>query len=95
MNDEQYDMAGYLESAEDIARKKLAMYSELLNNISNFKSDFMQQRDAGAGEVNVPKEFIKLPQAKRNTSTKQWERAFGDFDIRNSHLHSFKTESKW
>ena len=68
MNDEQYDMAGYLESAEDIARKKLAMYSELLNNISNFKSDFMQQRDAGAGEVNVPKEFIKLPQAKRNTS---------------------------
>ena len=68
MNDEQYDMAGYLESAEDIARKKLAMYSELLNNISNFKSDFMQQRDTGAGEVNVPKEFIKLPQAKRNTS---------------------------
>jgi len=43
MNDEQYDMAAYLESAEEIARKKLAMYSELLNNISNFKSEFMGQ----------------------------------------------------
>ena len=41
MNDEQYDMGAYLESAEEIARKKLNMYSELLNNISNFKKDFM------------------------------------------------------
>ena len=30
MNDEHYDMGAYLEQAEDIARKKLAMYSELL-----------------------------------------------------------------
>ena len=43
MNDENYDMGAYLESAEEIARKKLAMYSELLNNISNFKNDYMQQ----------------------------------------------------
>ena len=41
MNDEQYDMAAYLESAEEIARKKLAMYSELLRNIGNFKQEFM------------------------------------------------------
>ena len=41
MNDEQYDMAAYLESAEEIARKKLTMYSELLRNIGNFKHDFM------------------------------------------------------
>lgn len=41
MNDENYDMGAYLESAEEIARKKLAMYSELLNNISNFKNDYM------------------------------------------------------
>ena len=42
MNDEQYDMAAYLESAEEIARKKLAMYSELLTNIGRFKHEFMQ-----------------------------------------------------
>ena len=41
MNDEHYDMGAYLEQAEEIARKKLAMYSELLSNIGNFKSDFM------------------------------------------------------
>ena len=76
MNDEQYDMASYLESAEEIARKKLAMYSELLNNISNFKNDFMQGKEDGVGihntaaaDVQVPREFIKLPSAnKRNTS---------------------------
>ena len=45
MNDEQYDMGAYLTSAEEIARKKLAMYSELLNNISSFKSDFMSERE--------------------------------------------------
>ena len=69
-------MASYLESAEEIARKKLAMYSELLNNISNFKNDFMlgNKDDGGnhntaAGDVHVPKEFIKLPSSnKRNTS---------------------------
>ena len=43
MNDEQYDMGAYLDSAEEIARKKLAMYSELLQNISSFKHDFMEQ----------------------------------------------------
>ena len=37
MNDEEYDMVGYLESAEEIAQKKLAMYSELLNNIKDLK----------------------------------------------------------
>ena len=45
MNDEQYDMGAYLASAEEIARKKLAMYSELLNNISSFKSDFMSEQE--------------------------------------------------
>ena len=33
LNDENYDMDSYLQSAEDIARKKLSMYSELLQNI--------------------------------------------------------------
>ena len=42
MNDEQYDMGAYLDSAEEIARKKLAMYSELLSNINSFKREFMQ-----------------------------------------------------
>jgi hypothetical protein len=42
MNDEQYDMGAYLESAEEIARKKLEMYSELLSNINSFKQEFMQ-----------------------------------------------------
>ena len=45
MNDEAYDMGAYLASSEEIARKKLAMYSELLNNISAFKQDFMAQQD--------------------------------------------------
>ena len=71
MNDEQYDMGAYLASAEEIARKKLAMYSELLNNISSFKSDFMSEQEhqqiapqpAHQTDVNVPKEFMKLPSA--------------------------------
>ena len=37
LNAEQYDMQGYLGSAEEIARQKLSMYTELLNNINNFK----------------------------------------------------------
>ena len=60
MNDEIYDMGGYLESAEEIARKKLAMYSELLENIGTFKTSYMQQKHHPAQEVNVPREFIKL-----------------------------------
>ncbi len=40
MNDEQYDMGAYLDQAEVIARKKLAMYSELLQNIGHFKNQF-------------------------------------------------------
>ena len=40
LNVEQYDMEGYLNSAEEIARKKLAMYTELLNNINNFKKQY-------------------------------------------------------
>lgn len=67
MNDEHYDMGAYLEQAEEIARKKLSMYSELLNNIGSFKSDFMQkQNENGEDAVNVPKEFVKLPNAKQN-----------------------------
>ena len=71
MNDEHYDMGAYLEQAEEIARKKLAMYSELLDNIGNFKSDFMNPQknhhlQGGADRVNIPKEFIKLPNAKQN-----------------------------
>ena len=30
LNDENYDMDSYLQSAEEIAQKKLKMYSELL-----------------------------------------------------------------
>jgi hypothetical protein len=33
VNETDYDMEGYLEMAEIIARKKLEMYSELLANI--------------------------------------------------------------
>lgn len=61
-------MAAYLESAEDIARKKLTMYSELLQNISAFKQNFMQPNNTSgaAADVNVPKEFIRLPGNKQN-----------------------------
>lgn len=37
VNDVNYDMRGYLERAESIARKKLEMYSKLLSDISEFK----------------------------------------------------------
>ena len=40
LNDENYDMDSYLQSAEEIARKKLGMYSELLQNIEGFKTKF-------------------------------------------------------
>ena len=33
LNDENYDMDCYLQSAEEIAKKKLAMYGELLERI--------------------------------------------------------------
>lgn len=63
MNDEQYDMGAYLDSAEEIARKKLAMYSELLNNISNFKKDFMY--DDHQQQVQVPRELTRIPNPKK------------------------------
>ena len=67
MNDEQYDMGAYLESAEEIARKKLEMYSELLSNINSFKQEFMQPQQLAqqADQVQAPKEFIRLPNAKK------------------------------
>ena len=40
MNEEEYDMGSYLNSAEEIATKKLLMYEELLNNIRSFKREF-------------------------------------------------------
>jgi hypothetical protein len=33
VNEMDYDMEGYLDMAENIAQKKLEMYSQLLNNI--------------------------------------------------------------
>ena len=38
VNDVNYDMKGYLDMAEQIARKKLQMYSRLLEDISHFKN---------------------------------------------------------
>lgn len=35
-----YDMGMYLNMAESIARKKLEMYSQLLENIGDFKMRF-------------------------------------------------------
>jgi hypothetical protein len=40
VNEADYDMKGYLDMAEDIARKKLEMYSNLLANINEFKHKF-------------------------------------------------------
>ena len=40
VNDVEYDMKGYLNMAEQIARKKLEMYSNLLENISQFKQKY-------------------------------------------------------
>jgi hypothetical protein len=40
LNEANYDMKGYLDMAETIARKKLDMYSNLLANISEFKQRF-------------------------------------------------------
>ncbi len=40
VNDANYDMKGYLDTAENIARKKLEMYSKLLNDIGEFKRRF-------------------------------------------------------
>lgn len=40
VNEADYDMRGYLDMAEMIARKKLEMYSELMDRISDFKLKF-------------------------------------------------------
>lgn len=40
VNEAQYDMKGYLMMAEVIARKKLEMYSKLLNDITEFRGRF-------------------------------------------------------
>jgi len=43
VNDANYDMKGYLDMAEAIARKKLEMYSSLLNNIHMFRERFANE----------------------------------------------------
>ena len=43
VNDANYDMKGYLDMAESIARKKLEMYSNLLNNIHMFRERFADE----------------------------------------------------
>ena len=40
VNEQDYDMEGYLDTAEIIAQKKLEMYSDLLKNIQAFKRKF-------------------------------------------------------
>lgn len=40
VNEAQYDMKGYLSMAEVIAKKKLDMYSKLLNDINDFRLRF-------------------------------------------------------
>lgn len=40
VNEVDYDMRGYLDMTEKIARKKLEMYSKLLNDIGEFKRKF-------------------------------------------------------
>lgn len=40
VNETDYDMDRYLNTAESIARKKIEMYSNLLANIGDFKSKY-------------------------------------------------------
>lgn len=40
VNEVDYDMRGYLDMAEKIAKKKLEMYSELMDRITEFKLKF-------------------------------------------------------
>ena len=40
VNEAEYDMKGYLNMAERIARKKLEMYSNLVENITQFKQKY-------------------------------------------------------
>ena len=40
VNESDYDMKGYLQEAEQIAKKKLEMYSSLMASISNFKQRY-------------------------------------------------------
>ncbi len=42
VNEADYDMRGYLDMAEKIAKKKLEMYSVLMRDISEFKNRFGQ-----------------------------------------------------
>ena len=41
VNDINYDMKSYLDLAENIARKKLEMYSKLLSDIHEFRDRFI------------------------------------------------------
>ena len=43
VSDANYDMRGYLDTAERIARKKLEMYTKLVGDISDFKRRFGDQ----------------------------------------------------
>ena len=43
VNEAEYDMKGYLNMAEKIAKKKLEMYSSLLENISQFKQKYRNE----------------------------------------------------
>jgi len=43
VNEANYDMRGYLDMAERIARKKLEMYTKLVGDISEFKRRFGNQ----------------------------------------------------
>lgn len=43
VNEANYDMKGYLDMAEEIARKKLEMYSKLMSDINEFRRKFGQE----------------------------------------------------
>lgn len=40
VNQDTYDMKGYIRNAEQIARKKLQMYAKLLEDIESFKKKY-------------------------------------------------------
>jgi len=42
-NEEEYDMSEYLQSARQIALKKIQMYQQLLSNIDEFQDSFIEK----------------------------------------------------
>lgn len=86
VNDANYDMKGYLDMAEHIARKKLEMYSKLLEDIGDFKRRFAGELWPISPSISPESNLIYSEKTKMTLCNESNSLIIKNKDVRNIEL---------